>query len=219
MPVHLLPGETDPSGVIMPQQPLPRAMFGAASRLSTFCVETNPTYLRFACGLQADGETSECPAVSRTLLVNSGQPLDDMFKYLPSRRNTRLSILESTLRWRHMAPTAPDTLWCHPYFGGDPFIISETPDLYIVGNQKKFATKLVTEESEDGEAGGTEKRCRIVMVPDFARTGILVLIDLRSLEVRTIAFAVEGMTGGGEEIRLRESVVMILRLQLNLCCV
>jgi DNA polymerase delta subunit 2 len=118
-----------------------------------------------------------------------------------------------------MAPTAPDTLWCHPYFGGDPFIISETPDLYIVGNQKKFATKLVTEESEDGEAGGTEKRCRIVMVPDFARTGILVLIDLRSLEVRTIAFAVEGMTGGGEEIRLRESVVMILRLQLNLCCV
>jgi DNA polymerase delta subunit 2 len=203
MPVHILPGETDPSGVILPQQPLPRAMFGAVAKLSTFCVETNPTYLRFACGLQADGESSESSAVSRTLLVNSGQPLNDMFKYLPSRRNTRLSILESTLRWRHMAPTAPDTLWCHPYFGGDPFIITETPDLYIVGNQKIFATKLVAEESEDQE-GGARIRCRIVMVPDFARTGKLVLVDLRSLEVRTVTFAVEGMTGGGEEVSQRE---------------
>jgi DNA polymerase delta subunit 2 len=204
MPVHILPGETDPSGVILPQQPLPRAMFGAVAKFSTFYVETNPTYLRFTCGLQDDGETLECSAVSRTLLINSGQPLNDMFKYLPSRRNTRLSILESTLRWRHMAPTAPDTLWCHPYFGGDPFIITETPDLYIVGNQERFATKLIGEESEDSQEGGARTRCRIVMVPDFARTGKLVLIDLRSLEVRTITFAVEGMTGGGEEV-LRES--------------
>lgn len=199
MPVHILPGEIDPSGVIMPQQPLPRAMFGAVAKLSTFCVETNPTYLRFACGLQTDGETS---ALSRTLLVNSGQPLNDMFKYLPSRHNTRMSILESTLRWRHMAPTAPDTLWCHPYFGDDPFIITETPDLYIVGNQKRFATKLVADESEDGQEGGGRVRCRIVMVPDFARTGKLVLIDLRSLEVKTVTFAVEGMTGGGEEVHI-----------------
>jgi DNA polymerase delta subunit 2 len=201
MPIHILPGETDPSGVIMPQQPLPRAMFGAVAKLSTFCVETNPTYLRFACGLQADNGTSEC-AVFRTLLVNSGQPLNDIFKYLPSHRNTRLSILESTLRWRHVAPTAPDTLWCHPYFDGDPFIITETPDLYIVGNQERFATKLVVEADEHE---GARIRCRIVMVPDFARTGKLILVNLRSLEVKTVTFAIEGMTGGGDEVNLRES--------------
>lgn len=205
MPVHILPGETDPSGVIMPQQPLPRAMFGAVAKLSSFSAETNPTYLRFACGLQEDGQTLGCPAVSRTLLVNSGQPLDDMFKYLPSRRNTRLSLLESTLRWRHMAPTAPDTLWCHPYFDGDPFIITETPDLYIVGNQKRFATKVITKDGEDGNADTSRVRCRIVMVPDFARTGELVLINLGSLEVRTVIFSVEKMTGGGEEVPLGES--------------
>jgi hypothetical protein len=88
MPIHILPGETDPSGVIMPQQPLPRAMFGAVAKLPTFCVETNPTYLRFACGLQADSRNVRTCGI-RTLLVNSGQPLNDIFKYLPSHRNTR----------------------------------------------------------------------------------------------------------------------------------
>jgi DNA polymerase delta subunit 2 len=104
-----------------------------------------------------------------------------------------------------MAPTAPDTLWCHPYFSGDPFVITETPDLYIVGNQKRFATKVITEESEDGDADTSRIRCRIVMVPDFARTGELVLINLGSLEVRTVVFSVERMTGGGEEVPFGES--------------
>jgi len=192
-------------------------MFGAVAKLSTFCAETNPTYLRFACGVQMNGETSERPALTRTLLVNSGQPLNDMFKYLPSRGNTRLSILESTLRWRHMAPTAPDTLWCHPYFGGDPFVITETPDIYIVGNQRGFATKLVTEESEDGRVDGAPIRCRIVLVPDFARTGTMVLVDLCSLEVKTVTFAVEGMTGGGKEVYPCEFHGCYPSIQLNVC--
>ena len=98
-----------------------------------------------------------------------------------------------------MAPTAPDTLWCHPFFAGDPFIIKETPDLYIVGNQKQFATKLVVEPDDDNE-GRPKARCRIVMVPAFMKTGVLVLINLGSLEVKTVTFAVEGMSGGGEQV-------------------
>ena len=89
-----------------------------------------------------------------------------------------------------MAPTAPDTLWCHPYFLEDPFLIKETPDVYIVGGQKKFATRLVPSE------GGNEKSCRIVLVPNFAKTGVLVLVNLRCLDVKTVKFAVQGMTGG-----------------------
>ncbi|KAF8892645.1 DNA polymerase alpha/epsilon subunit B-domain-containing protein [Infundibulicybe gibba] len=108
MPVHLLPGETDPSGTILPQQPFPRAMFGQVASLPTFVCETNPTYLRLGAGLgDSRGESEDIqPEVERSILVHSGQPLDDMFKYLPSPPNTRLAILESTLRWRHMAPTA-----------------------------------------------------------------------------------------------------------------
>jgi len=174
-------------------------MFGAVSNLPTFVVETNPSYLRLGCGSESDVETLH-RTMTRTLLVNSGQPLNDMYKYLPSRLNTRLSLLESTLKWRHMAPTAPDTLWCHPYFSGDPFIISETPDLYVVGNQRAFATKVVVEESE--AANGERIRCRIIMVPEFARTGMMVLVNLRSLEVKTVTFDVKGMTGGGGEALL-----------------
>ncbi|KAG6878100.1 hypothetical protein C0992_008588 [Termitomyces sp. T32_za158] len=204
LPVHILPGESDPSGTILPQRPFPKAMFGAVAKLPTFSCETNPSYLRLGCQSE---EAPNRPPIERNLLINSGQPLDDMFKYLPSPPHTRLSVLESTLKWRHMAPTAPDTLWCHPYFGVDPFIITTTPDLYIVGNQKRFATKVVADEDKNGQ--GSKARCRIVLVPEFSRTGVLVLINLRSLHVKTVTFAVQGMTGagGGEDVKHPEPVI------------
>ncbi|KII88950.1 hypothetical protein PLICRDRAFT_159910 [Plicaturopsis crispa FD-325 SS-3] len=189
MPIHILPGANDPSGTILPQQPFPRAMFGAAAKYASFECETNPTYIRLSSAPPASSDTPPSrPVVSRTILANSGQPLNDMYKYLPSPPTTRLALAESTLRWRHVAPTAPDTLWCHPYFTEDPFIIHETPDIYVIGGQPQFQTKLVEEEG---------KRCRIVLVPSFAETGVLVLVNLRTLGVRSVSFAVEGMTAGG----------------------
>ncbi|KAF8162965.1 DNA polymerase alpha/epsilon subunit B-domain-containing protein [Crassisporium funariophilum] len=200
MPIHLLPGESDPSGSILPQQPFPRAMFGEASRFPTLFCETNPTYLNIETNSDSkESSGSPRPSIKRSLLINSGQPLNDMFKYLPTPPNTRLSILESTLKWRHMAPTAPDTLWCHPYFAEDPFLIPTTPDLYIVGGQKKFKTKIVSDHQEESELRGKViTRCRIIMVPSFAQTGVLVLVNLRTLDVKCIDFSVVGMTGGGE---------------------
>lgn len=206
MPIHILPGETDPSGTIIPQQPFPRAMFGSVSSFPTFSCETNPTHIRIGCGSKPNNDTTSefHPAISRTLLVNSGQPLNDMFKYLPTPPITRLSILESTLRWRHMAPTAPDTLWCHPYLASDPFLITETPDLYIVGGQPRFGTRLVIDGDSGDEPKGIkdgesehekDKRCRLVLVPSFSETGVLVLINMRTLDVKTVRFAVEGMSG------------------------
>ena len=199
MPIHLLPGESDPSGTIMPQQPFPRAMFGDVSRFPTFFCETNPTYLNIVSNSDAEASPAR-PSIKRSLLVNSGQPLNDMLKYLPNPPNTRLSLLESTLRWRHMAPTAPDTLWCHPYLKEDPFLITETPDIYIVGGQKKFGTRMISDPQEAGSKlkGQSSTRCRIIMVPSFARTGILVLINLRTLDVKCVKFSVVGMTSGAE---------------------
>lgn len=184
----------------MPQQPFPRAMFGDAARYPTFTCETNPTYLALASDTEADASSKVArPPMKRTILVNSGQPLNDMFKYLPSPPNTRLSLLESTLKWRHMAPTAPDTLWCHPYFAEDPFLIAETPDIYIVGGQKKFATKLVEDHRQSPKGASKETiRCRIIMVPSFAETGILVLVNLRTLAVKRVNFSTVGMTTGAK---------------------
>ncbi|OCH95642.1 hypothetical protein OBBRIDRAFT_745437 [Obba rivulosa] len=216
MPIHLLPGASDPSGTILPQQSLPRAMFGHAAAFSSFSCETNPTYIRIGTGLASDSaatasvahgkgkqaatstadsaSTSSAPA--RTFLVHSGQPLDDLFKYMPTPPITRLTLAERTLHWRHLAPTAPDTLWCHPYFTADPFVITQTPDVYVIGNQPAFATQLVRERAEES---AEEKRCRIVLVPGFRKTGTIVLVNLRTLAVRTVQFAVEGMSAGGGE--------------------
>ncbi|KAI0033264.1 DNA polymerase alpha/epsilon subunit B-domain-containing protein [Vararia minispora EC-137] len=193
MPVHVLSGASDPSGVIMPQQPLPRAMFRDASSFSTFSCETNPAYISLTPGItdeSAPGDAStsfigaNMSGKLRTILATSGQPLNDMFKYIATTKASRLDIAEATLQWRHLAPTAPDTLWCHPFFTADPFVLRQTPDIYVHGCQPHFATKLVQ---------GDGKRCRIILVPSFAETGVLVLVGLRSLHVRTIIFGVEGI--------------------------
>jgi DNA polymerase delta subunit 2 len=184
--VHILPGESDPSGTILPQQAFPRAMFGRATSYASFCCETNPTYIRLVPGLQEnDGDvnvnSAAFPSTESTLgctiLATSGQPLNDMCKYVPPAATTRLDLAEATLRWRHMAPTAPDTLWCHPFFTIDPFIITSTPDIYAIGCQPRFATRLV----KDGK-----RRCRVILVPSFAQTGVVVLVGLKSLDVRIV---------------------------------
>ena len=184
----------------MPQQPFPRAMFGDVSRFPTFFCETNPTYLNIVSNPDTGASASKLarPPIKRSLLINSGQPLNDMMKYLPNPPNTGLSLLASTLRWRHMAPTAPDTLWCHPYLGEDPFLIKETPEIYIVGGQRKFGTRLIRDlqEPSSKSKGQSSTHCRIVMVPSFAQTGILVLINIRTLDVKCVNFSVMGMTSG-----------------------
>jgi DNA polymerase delta subunit 2 len=43
--VHLIPGASDPAGATLPQQPLPRAMFGTAKNYESFHVETNPCWI------------------------------------------------------------------------------------------------------------------------------------------------------------------------------
>ncbi|KAH9946304.1 DNA polymerase alpha/epsilon subunit B-domain-containing protein [Epithele typhae] len=214
MPVHLLPGASDPAATILPQQPLPRSMFGGASHYATFHCESNPAYICIqrndstaSTAGPSDASSSKTKSrvddsATRTLLVHSGQPVDDMFKYVPTPPISRMGLTEATLRWRHMAPTAPDTLWCHPYFAKDPFVMARTPDIYAVGNQPEFATKLVEAEGDpnaDDKADRLTKRCRIVLLPKFATSGTLVLVNMRTLSVRRTQFAVERMSAGGGE--------------------
>jgi DNA polymerase delta subunit 2 len=73
-------------------------------------------------------------------------------------------------------------------------MMEETPDLYVIGNQPRFQTRLIVAEPDED---GAEKRCRVVLVPAFAETGVLVLVNLRTLAVKTVRFAVEGMASGG----------------------
>lgn len=180
-------------------------MFSEAIQYETFHRETNPVWLRLQCGSDPEQSLSQDsgppssgvvrPPVTRSVLVTSGQPLLDMFKYLPTPPFTFVSIAELTLKWRHIAPTAPDTLWCHPYRERDPFVFNETPDIYIVGGMSEFATALAGSEKQDKKK--SSRQCRIVLLPSFAETGTLVLINMRTLDVRCVNFGVKGLSAGG----------------------
>ncbi|KAF8938012.1 hypothetical protein BGZ58_001753 [Dissophora ornata] len=125
--VDIMPGESDPSSITMPQQPIHPALLQSAREYSTFQSVTNPYW--------------SC-VDNVTLLGTSGQTIDDIYKYTKSE--DRLHMASKTLGWGHMAPTAPDTLWCYPFKDKDPFIMKQLPHIYFIGNQDKFATELVT---------------------------------------------------------------------------
>lgn len=78
----------------------------------------------------------------RILIGSSGQPIEDIAKATGTSDIFPLEWLERTLLWKHMCPTAPDTLPVHPYSEKDPFIINHCPDIYFVGNTAEFETKL-----------------------------------------------------------------------------
>lgn len=105
----------------------------------------------------------------------SGQNVDDIYKYAIEEDNeARLRCACRTLDWGHVAPTAPDTLgehalifnhtvlpdWmtdvcifsveaCYPLADRDPFLIEDCPDIYFVGNQPMFGSKIYQGESLD----------------------------------------------------------------------
>jgi DNA polymerase delta subunit 2 len=75
------------------------------------------------------------------LLGTSGQNIDDIYKYVDTV--DRIKMAEICLFWRHMAPSAPDTLWTYPFNDRDPFIIEKTPHVYFIGNQPQFEDSLL----------------------------------------------------------------------------
>lgn len=54
--------------------------------------------------------------------------------------------MEQCLEWRHLAPTAPDTLTSYPFDAFDPFIIQSAPHVFFAGNQPEFGTRTVKGE-------------------------------------------------------------------------
>lgn len=164
MPVDVMPGADDPCHYLLPQQPFHPCLLPHSSQLATLNLCSNP----YCCDV--DGVR---------IVGSSGQPLDDMQRYLPS--DDRLAALARSLEFQHLAPTAPDTLGCYPFENNDPFVIDECPHLYFAGNQPRFETTEV--------AGPAGQRARVVLVPDFALEHTCVLVSLDTLECRPISFA------------------------------
>ncbi|TIA83654.1 hypothetical protein E3P98_00654 [Wallemia ichthyophaga] len=175
--IDILPGPDDPAGTLLPQQPFPKAMFKGAhdnfEQGSVVC-HTNPTWFSI-------DETR--------ILVSGGQTLDDSFKYVKS--HDRLGLAVDSLKWRHIAPTAPDTLWCYPFTDKDPFILSECPHIFINGNQKEFETELI-----DGPEG---QQARVVNIPQFTDKSVIALVNLDTLDCEPVTFIPDAALDGEEE--------------------
>ncbi|KAK0528350.1 DNA polymerase delta small subunit Cdc1 [Tilletia horrida] len=163
MDVFILPGERDPTSLALPQQPIHFALLPRASRFENCRRLTNPAWLGVG---------------GRRILGTSGQNVDDIFKYAEEGDDARVQMAARTLDWGHVAPTAPDTLWCYPFNTDDPFLIRDAPDVYFVGNQPTFGTMLY--ESPDGH------QTRVVLLPRFSQTGDVVLVNLRTLETELV---------------------------------
>ncbi|KAI0564098.1 DNA-directed DNA polymerase [Gracilaria domingensis] len=204
VPVFHMPGENDATNYLLPQQPLHRCLLPSSSRNSNFKRVPNP----FACSFGG-----------RLLLATSGQNVSDFSLYQaqydtekkdetfdmkekekdfePSGERVT-DILESMLNNRHIAPTCPDTLGAYPFYEMDPFIVENTPHIFVTGNQKEFGTRTMnvprepSQESNDemdidGDLGGF---VRLVSVPRFDTTGQAVFVNLKNMEcfVREFGF-------------------------------
>ncbi|XP_051525884.1 DNA polymerase delta subunit 2-like [Myxocyprinus asiaticus] len=94
--VDVMPGQYD---YTPPQQPLHHCMFPLSVPYPTLQLVNNP-YQAVVDGVQ--------------FLGTAGQNVSDIAKY--SNVDDHLEILETTLRLRHLAPTAPDTLGALNHF-------------------------------------------------------------------------------------------------------
>ncbi|XP_026198485.1 DNA polymerase delta subunit 2 [Anabas testudineus] len=164
VPVDVMPGQYDPTNYTLPQQPLHRCMFPLSSVHPTLLLASNP-YQAAIDGVK--------------FLGTSGQNVCDIQRY--SSRDSHLEILEETLRLRHLAPTAPDTLGCYPFYQKDPFILEECPHVYFSGNAPVFESKLI--KGTDGQ------EVLLVTVPDFNSTQTVCLVNLRTLECEPVTFS------------------------------
>ena len=195
LPITLIPGDSDPANVSLPQQPIHPAMLPHSRAYAAVPGSSAPGWF--------DSATNpwEGDVDGWRFMGNGGQPIDDIFKYVEG--DERLDMMENVLRWRCGAPTAPDTLckcvfpggedikfaWliiqytgCYPFQDKDPFVIGDCPHIYFVGNQPKFESALI-----DGPAG---QNVTLIAVPVFRETGEIVLVDSDSLEVEVVKFEI-----------------------------
>ncbi|CAB4252395.1 similar to Saccharomyces cerevisiae YJR006W POL31 DNA polymerase III (delta) subunit, essential for cell viability [Maudiozyma barnettii] len=193
--VDIMPGATDPSDKTLPQQPLNKALFKESLR--PYFDHVNDEILN----LVTNPYNFQINDVE--ILTTSGQNIDDIIKYIvpyqeKSSQETedkevsmdsqeypedsiehRLDLMECTMKWQNIIPTAPDTLGCYPYTKEDPFILEEWPHLYVVSNQPSYARRDI--ELDDGKT-----TVKMFTVPEFSQTGQIVLLNLKDLSTDVV---------------------------------
>lgn len=172
LPVTLLPGASDPANVALPQQPLHPALFPESRLFAEPPATSNETIY----GLDTVTNPWDGDIEGYRVLGTGGQTVADLRKYV--KKVATLEVMEMMLRWRCIAPTAPDTLWCYPFQDDDPLLLKDCPHIYFAGCQDKFGKRVI-----EGPAG---QKVLLISVPRFRQTGTVVLVDMESLEIELV---------------------------------
>lgn len=124
----------------------------------------------------------ECNIEGIKFLGTSGQNIESIRQF--SSIDDSIKLMEYTLECGHLAPTAPDSLGCFPYYETDPFIIPQHdgPHVYFAGNQPNYSCKTI--ESQSG------KSVAMISVPSFHSTLTAALVNLRDLSCQPVTFSV-----------------------------
>lgn len=176
LPVTLMPGASDPANVALPQQPIHTALFPTSRLYAEPPAKSNETIH----GLDTVTNPWDGDIEGYRFLGTGGQTVADLLKYVDEVEP--LEVMEMMLRWRCIAPTAPDTLWCYPFQDDDPMLVRECPHVYFAGCQDKFGKRII-----QGPAG---QKVLLVSVPRFRESGQLVVLDVESLEVELVEIGV-----------------------------
>ena len=209
-PVDVLPGDSDPSSINFPQQPLHPCLLPHSVRfknglhLATNPYETNVT----------PAEPADMAGGNLRVIGHSGKPLTDIAWQTTATADSEpvaadsasmdvtdtaesavsagaryLSMLENTVKWGNLCPTAPDSLPCYPLCDRDPFVLdlgnsgetSAPPGVVFAGNAPAFASSLF--ESKD-----KAHKTRVVCVPAFHLTRQAVLVNINTLDTHVLTF-------------------------------
>ncbi|EGC34635.1 hypothetical protein DICPUDRAFT_153145 [Dictyostelium purpureum] len=162
IPVDIMPGPNDPTNVSLPQLPLNSCLFPFSIQNTNTTFATNPY---------------ESLVGGRVLLGTSGQNIENASRYMKSE--SKMKIAENTLVWRHLAPTAPDTLTCSA-LDQDPFVIEQCPHILFFGNQDHYESKLLK--------GPNDEVVRLIFIPKFSETNTIVCVNLKTLDTFPITF-------------------------------
>ena len=104
LPITLIPGASDPANVALPQQPIHPALFPQSRQFANPPAQSSETRHGLDCVTNPWEGDIEGWRVSGT----GGQNVSDLLKYVDGVEV--LEVMEMMLRWRSVAPTAPDTL-------------------------------------------------------------------------------------------------------------
>ena len=192
--VDLMPGEEDPASHLFPQQPFNPSLFHSSSSYPhSLSLVTNPHsfLLHQTLFLGTSGQN-----INNLKLFTLFSPQQQKQKQEEEEEEEKedinkglkedvrsgeetVELMKETLKWRHIAPTCPDTLPCYPFTQSDPFILSTCPHVYFVGNQSSFKQVWLEEEKQ---------KVKIICVPSFEKTHTIVLVDIDTLDSFPLSF-------------------------------